>query len=78
MMIELMKVTYSKKFPGLGEKIREARIKSELQLTRLAADAEISVTHWNRIENEKIKDLPLETLRSIEKALGVDFDVRFE
>jgi len=72
-----MKVTFSKEFPGLGEKIRNARMNSSQQLTRLAADAEISVTHWNRIENEKIKDLPEETLRNIEKVLGVDFGVKF-
>ena len=32
--------------------------------------------NWYRIEDEK-QTLPLETLRSIEKVLGVDFGVKF-
>ncbi len=71
----VMRVTFSREFPGLGERIREVRLKVKRPLTQLAADAGISVPHWHRIENEKIGDLPLETLKGIEKALGIDLGV---
>ncbi|ELS01145.1 putative transcriptional regulator [Xenococcus sp. PCC 7305] len=66
----LMRVVFSKNYPGLGEKIREFRKKSGKSMTELAANAGISYSHWNRIENEKVRDLPVETLRGMEKALG--------
>ncbi len=70
-----MRVTFSKDFPGLGERIKECRLSSSKSLAQLAADAGISVPHWNRVENEKVQDLPEETLRGIERALGVDLGV---
>ncbi len=73
----LMRVTFSKEFPGLGKKIKEHRQASNKSLAELAAAAGISVPHWNRIENEKIRELPLMTLRGIEKALNVDLEVEF-
>lgn len=76
MKLDLMRVTFSKDFPDLGEQIKEVRQKINRPLTQLAADAGISVPHWHRVENEKVQDLPLETLRRIEKALGVDFGVK--
>ncbi len=76
MKLTLMKVTFSKECPGLGAKIRELRIASKKQLTQLAADAGISVPHWNRIENEKVKVLPEETLKGIEKALGLSLGIK--
>lgn len=78
MMPGLMRVTFSKDFPGLGERIKEYRLLSSKSITQLAAEAGISVPHWNRIENEKVQDLPLLTLRGIEKALGVDLGVNFD
>jgi transcriptional regulator with XRE-family HTH domain len=74
----LVKITYTKDFPGLGKQIRDYRRQSNKSLTQLAADAGISVPHWNRIENEKIGELPLATLRGIEKSLGVDLGVHFD
>jgi transcriptional regulator with XRE-family HTH domain len=71
----LMRVTFSKDFPGLGERIREYRLSSSKSITQLAAEAGISVPHWNRVENEKVQELPLETLRGIERALGVELGV---
>ncbi len=71
----LMRVTFSRDFPGLGEQIREYRVSSSKSITQLAAEAGISVPHWNRIENEKVQELPILTLRGIEKALKVDFGV---
>ena len=77
MMTTLMRVVFSKDFPGLGEKIRELRKKSTKDLTQLAAAAGISSTHWNRIENEKVRELPIETLRGIERALDVNLGAEY-
>lgn len=74
----LMEVKFNRRFPGLGQRIREKRISSNQPLAQLAAKAGISVPHWNRIENEKVKELPEETLRRIEKALESDLGVSFE
>lgn len=74
----LMRVTFVREFPGLGERIKQLRLNSGKPLAQLAADAGVSVPHWNRIENERVKDLPEETLRGIEQALGVDLGVRFD
>lgn len=71
----VMRVTFSKDFPGLGEQIREYRLSSSKSITQLAAEAGISVPHWNRIENEKVQELPLATLRGIERALGIKLGV---
>lgn len=78
MSTTLMKVVFGKSFPGLGAKIRELRKQSCRDLTQLAAEAGISSTHWNRIENEKVRELPVETLRGIEKALKTDFGIIFD
>ncbi len=77
MTTTLMKVVFSKNFPGLGERIRKFRKKSTKDLTALAAEAGISSTHWNRIENEKVRELPVETLRGIERALGVSLGAEY-
>ncbi|MDJ0598137.1 MAG: helix-turn-helix transcriptional regulator [Crocosphaera sp.] len=76
----LMRVslTILKDYPGLGSRIKKARQESPLSLTELAARAKISVAHWNRVENEKVKDLPLETLRGIEQSLNIDLGVSFD
>jgi transcriptional regulator with XRE-family HTH domain len=73
----LVKISYVKDFPNVGQKIKEYRQKSGKSLAQLAADAGISVPHWNRVENEKVRELPLTTLRAIEKALDVDLEVKF-
>lgn len=82
MLVELvlMRVTFTfnREFPGLGQKIKELREASSKSLTLLAAEAGISVTHWNRIENERVQYVPIETLRGIEKALSTNFGVKYE
>jgi transcriptional regulator with XRE-family HTH domain len=70
-----MRILYSREFPGIGEKIKEARKLSDKPLTFLCAEAGISSPHWHRIENEKVGEVPIETLRNIEKALNVDLGV---
>lgn len=64
--------------PNLPQAIREHRKKSELSNTQLAAIAGISVVHWHRIETGKIKTIPIEVLRGIEKALDTDFGIETE
>ncbi len=74
MTLSLMKVMFTREIPGLGAKIKTLRVASGRQLSQLAAEAQISVPHWNRIENEKVKVLPEETLKGIAKALGVSLE----
>jgi transcriptional regulator with XRE-family HTH domain len=64
-------------FPGLGDRIRRARQADERSLIALAAAAGMTPTNWYRIEDEDTKVLPLETLRRIERVLGVDLGVTF-
>ncbi|MCC5640825.1 helix-turn-helix domain-containing protein [Nostoc sp. CHAB 5844] len=80
MELGLMQVTFTfnREFPGLGNRIKELRESSPKPLTLLAAEAGISATHWNRIENERVQYVPIETLRGIEKALGSDFGIEYE
>jgi transcriptional regulator with XRE-family HTH domain len=80
MDLGLMQVTFTfnKEFPGLGKKIKNLRESSPKPLTLLAAEAGISATHWNRIENERVQYVPIETLRGIEKALGANLGVEDE
>ena len=62
--------------PGLGDRIRNARKLHKSSLIQLAKEAGVTRQYWYRIEGESLGyPLPLETLRAIEKALGVDFDV---
>ncbi len=70
-----MRIVFGREFPGLGQKIKDLRQKSSKSMTELAAAAGISVPHWNRIEKEKIQELPIDTLRGIEKALETDLGV---
>ena len=64
--------------PGLGQQIRQARKADARPLTRLAADAGMTTANWYAIENEEIKTLPEDTLRSIEAVLEKDFGVKFD
>lgn len=70
-----MRVVFAREFPELPAKIKAARVASKQSLTQLAATAGISVPHWHRIEKDQVKDLPVETLRGIEKALDADFEI---
>lgn len=58
--------------PDLGSKTRKA---SDLPLTQLAARAGMSYTNWYKIESGEAKSVPLETIRAMEEALGVDLGV---
>ena len=63
------------KVTGLGRKIKKAREKDSRSLKTICELVPISEAHWRRIEKENNKVLPLETLRKIEKALGVSFEI---
>lgn len=71
----LMKVGLEINVPGLGQRIRDARHKTGRTITQLAAEADISVANWYAIEQERVKVLPLTTLRRIEQVLKFDFGV---
>lgn len=63
--------------PGLGEKIREARLSDRRSLKEICDLVGMSTMNWYRIEKEK-QSLPLEQLRKIEAVLGVNFGVTLE
>ena len=65
--------------PGLGARIRQAREADSRSLEAICAAAEMSRVYWYDIEAEKIRGaLPEDTLRKIERALGVDLGVDFD
>jgi hypothetical protein len=47
-------------------------------LTAIAAAADMTVANWYVIESEEIKALPIETPRNVEKALNIDFGLKFD
>lgn len=71
----LMKVGLEINVPDLGQRIRDVRHKTGRTITQLAAEADISVANWYAIEQERVKVLPLTTLRRIEQVLKFDFGV---
>jgi transcriptional regulator with XRE-family HTH domain len=64
--------------PELGKKIKEAREASRRSVTSLAKEVGISRNYWYQLEAEAVlSGVAEDTLRKIEKVLGVDFGVRF-
>lgn len=72
----LMKVGLEVDVPELGQRIRDTRHKTGRTITQLAAEADISVANWYAIEQERVKVLPITTLRRIEQVLKFDFGVK--
>lgn len=72
----LMKVGLEIDVPELGQRIRDTRHKTGRTITQLAAEADISVANWYAIEQERVKVLPITTLRRIEQVLNFDFGVK--
>lgn len=65
--------------PGLGKRIKQAREADERSLSEICTSAGISRVYWYDIEEEKVRSaLPEDTLRRIEKVLGVDLGVNFD
>jgi hypothetical protein len=65
-------------FPDLSLRIRRARKLADKPLTLICREINMTTANWYKIENGDTKVLPLETLRTIEKALGVDLEVSFD
>ena len=81
MAVTQMKVrrTVEKEALGLGKRIKQARVADKRSLEVICAEAGISRVYWYDIEAEKVRSaLPEETLRKIEKVLGVDLGVNFD
>ncbi|MEL4897724.1 helix-turn-helix domain-containing protein [Crocosphaera sp. Alani8] len=74
-----MKVTKTveKEVPNLGKRIYEARMRDRRALTQLCGLVGMSTQNWYRIESER-QSVPIETLRKMEKALGIDLGVSFD
>lgn len=62
--------------PGLGQRIKQAREADPRSLKALAESAGMTPMNWYRIEAEE-QELPEDTLRKIEQALGIDCGVKF-
>lgn len=70
--------TVDKEVPELGKRIREAREADGRSLEAICAEVGISRVYWYDIEAERVRAaLPEETLRKIEKVLGIDLRVNF-
>ena len=65
--------------PDLGSKIQSARKAINKPLTVLCKEANVSRNYWYQLESGKIPgSVSEETLRKIEKVLGVSLGVSFE
>ena len=72
-------VEYEIDIPDLGAKIQLARKAVKKPLTILCKEAEVSRNYWYQIESGKISGtVSEETLRKIEKVLGVNLGIDFE
>ena len=72
-----------KEFPGLGERIRQAREiardRDGVSLSQICREYGISRSYWYQLESEDMRAPVTETIiRKIEQALGVDLQVNFE
>jgi transcriptional regulator with XRE-family HTH domain len=70
-----MKVQAIIKLEGLGDRIRTARKLDRRSLLEICKEINITSAAWYNIENEKVKVLPLETLKKIESVLKVDIGI---
>lgn len=65
--------------PDLGLKIEMARKAINKPLTVLCKEADVSRNYWYQLESGKIPGtVSEETLRKIEKVLGVNLGINFE
>jgi transcriptional regulator with XRE-family HTH domain len=63
--------------PDLEKRIKELRELSGRSAQALATEAGISTAYWYQIEKGERQYITVEVLRGIEKALSVDFGVKF-
>jgi transcriptional regulator with XRE-family HTH domain len=65
-------------FPGLGQRIRQAREQDERSLSEICRESGVSRSYWYQLEGEDLRSPATEeVIRKIERALGVDLGVRF-
>lgn len=65
--------------PGLGERLRQARLKDKRSVEKLATASGISRNYWYQLEAEAVLGgVKEDTLRKIEQVLGVDLGVDFD
>lgn len=75
----IVKQLIKKDIVGLGNRVKEARLQSQKSLKELCKEAGFTRTYWTSIETECIPGgLPIETLRKVEAALGVNFGIVIE
>lgn len=66
-------------FPGLGERIKNARESDKRSLVQICKDSGVSRPYWYHLENEEIYSCVSEaTIRKIEATLGIDLGVNFD
>lgn len=68
-----------KDFPGLGERIKAARMADKRSLSKICKEWGISRAYWYQLEDEDMRaPATIEMIRKIEQALGVDLGVQFD
>lgn len=67
-----MKITIDVDISNIGPTLQKARKALGLSQTKVAAEADISQTHLNRIEKEEAKSVPYTTLNRIAKAVALE------
>ncbi len=66
-------------FPGLGQRIRQAREQDERSLSQICRECGVSRSYWYQLEGEDMRSPATEEIiRKIERALGVDLGVNFD
>ena len=66
-------------FPGLGQRIRQAREHDERSLSEICRDCGISRSYWYQLEGEDMRSPATEEIiRKIEGALGIELGVNFD
>ncbi len=74
----IIRKTIDKEVPGLADRIKEARLKDERSLVKICQEMGMTPMNWYRVEKGETKTVPLETLKKIEKVLGIDFGIQFD
>lgn len=75
-MIVKQTIVKQVEIPDLGDRIKQARLQSIKTMDQLCKEVGFSRTYWYDIESGFIRNgVSIETIRKIEKALGVDFGV---
>lgn len=71
-----MKITIDVDISNIGQSLEKARKALGLSQTKVAAEADISQTHLNRIEKEEAKSVPFTTLNKVARV--VELEERFK